>query len=97
MTYEEYFADKYPDVDVEDKVNSVDDEQKKSADSSAANFYALAMKRARSGATASKQKKHDGGFYYGMVSGAMGVFAATALYVACKSKKTVQANEEALI
>ena len=31
MTYEEYFADKYPDVDVEDKVNSVDDEQKKSA------------------------------------------------------------------
>ena len=55
------------------------------------------MKRARSGAAAASKQKKSSGFYYGMVSGAMGVFAATALYAACKSKKKIQANEETLL
>ena len=77
-------------------VNGVGDDLKKiSASADTSGFSALAMKRAKS-AAASKQKKPNG-FYYGMASGVMGVFAATALYTACKSNKKIQANEEAFL
>ena len=78
-------------------VDRVGDDLKKITDSATTEFYALAMKKAKSAAAASASKKKSNGFYYGMASGAMSVFAATALFAACKSKKKIQANEETLL
>lgn len=82
---------------MEDLVDRVGDDVKKITDSAKTEFYALAMKKAKSAAAASSKQKKSNGFYYGMASGAMGVFAATALYAACKSKKKIQDHEETLL
>ena len=79
-------------ADVEDLANAVGDDLKKISDSVTTDFYALAMKNASNNSATSsssnQNQKKSNGFYYGMASGAMGVFAATALYAACKSRSS---------
>ena len=82
---------------VEDLVNRIGDEAKKMADSANTEFYALAMKRSQAAAAASQKKENQGGFYYGIASGALSVFAVAGLYAACQSKRKIQDHEETLL
>ena len=82
---------------VEDLVNRIGDDIKKITDSANTEFYALAMKRSQAAAAASQKKENQGGFYYGIASGALSVFAVAGLYAACQSKRKIQDHEETLL
>ena len=62
-------------------------------------YSPLELKAHRQAAAAEEtaSSKSNAGFYFGMASGVLSVFALSATYVACKSQKKTQDCEEMLL